>query len=66
MFSMEKETKMVKWEQDCSCTTQNSQEIEIVSDRMSYIVLKGRWCNVIVLNVHSPSEEKSDESKDSF
>ena len=33
---------------------------------MSYIVLRGRWCNVIVLNMHAPSEEKSDESKDSF
>ena len=33
---------------------------------MSYIVLKGRWCNIIVLNVHAPSEEKSDESKDGF
>ena len=33
---------------------------------MSYIVLRGRWCNIIVLNVHAPSEEKSDSSKDSF
>ena len=30
------------------------------------IVLRGRWCNIFVLNVHSPSEEKSDGSKDSF
>jgi len=29
-------------------------------------VLRGRWRNVIVVNVHAPSEEKSDESKDSF
>jgi hypothetical protein len=33
---------------------------------MSYIVLEGCWCNIIVLNVHAPSEEKSDDSKDSF
>jgi hypothetical protein len=33
---------------------------------VSYVVLRGRWCNIIVLNVHAPSEEKSDESKDSF
>ena len=33
---------------------------------MSYIVLRGRWCNIIVLNVHAPSEEKSNSSKDSF
>jgi hypothetical protein len=35
-----------------------------VSDRMSYIQLRGRWCNVTVLNVHAPTEEKSDDSKD--
>jgi len=33
---------------------------------VSYIVLRGRWSNIIVLNVHAPSEDKSDESKDSF
>jgi len=38
----------------------------LFSDRTSYIVLRGRWCNIIVLNVHAPSEEKSDDSKDSF
>ena len=29
-------------------------------------MLTGRWRNIIVVNVHAPSEEKSDESKDSF
>jgi len=29
-------------------------------------VLRGRWHNIIVVNVHAPSEEKRDESKDSF
>ena len=42
------------------------KRVEFVSDRVSYIVMRGRWCNIIVLNVHAPSEEKSDESKDSF
>jgi hypothetical protein len=42
------------------------KRVEFVSDRVSYIVLRGRWCNIIVLNVHAPSEEKSDDSKDSF
>ena len=37
----------------------------VSSDRMSYIVLRGRWCN-IVLNVRATSEEKSDDSNDSF
>jgi hypothetical protein len=30
------------------------------------MVLRGRWCNIIVLNVHAQSEDKSDDSKDSF
>jgi len=42
------------------------KRVEFVSDRVSYVVMRGRWCNIIVLNVHAPSEEKSDESKDSF
>jgi len=33
---------------------------------MSYIVLRGRWCNIIVLNVRGSCEQKSDDSKDSF
>jgi hypothetical protein len=33
---------------------------------VSYIVLRGRWCNIIVLNVHVPNEDKSDDLKDSF
>ena len=40
--------------------------VEFVSDRLSYIVLRGRWRNIILVNVHAPSEEKSEESKDSF
>ena len=42
------------------------KRVEFVSDRVSYIVLRGRWCNTIVLNVHEPSKDKSDDSKDSF
>jgi len=33
---------------------------------MSYLVLRGCSCNIVVLHVHAPSEEKSDDSKDSF
>jgi len=40
--------------------------VEFFSNRLSYIVLRGRWYNIIVVNVHAPSEEKSDESRDSF
>ena len=33
---------------------------------MSYVVLRGRWNNIIVLNAHAPSEQKCDVSKGSF
>jgi hypothetical protein len=32
--------------------------VEFVSGRMSYIILRGRWCNIIVLNAHAPTEDK--------
>jgi hypothetical protein len=42
------------------------KKLEFVSDRISYIVLRGRWCNIIVLNVHMSTEEKHDDSENSF
>jgi hypothetical protein len=33
---------------------------------MSYITLKDHWCDIIVLNVHAPTEDKDDDIKDSF
>ena len=37
------------------------KRVEFVSDRISYIALRGRWFNIIDPNVHAPSEEKSDD-----
>jgi len=55
------------WRQDYLYTTEQYQQLrEFISDRVSYLVLRGHWCNIIVLNVQEPSEEKSDDSKDSF
>jgi hypothetical protein len=33
---------------------------------MSYIILRGSWCHIIVLNVHAAIEDKTDDVKDSF
>jgi hypothetical protein len=33
---------------------------------MSYITLRDPWCDVIVLNVHSPTNDKIDDVKDRF
>ena len=60
--------EIINWEQDFLHHTIVSavERVEFVSDRMPYIVLRGRWCNIIVLNAHAPSEVKSDDSKESF
>jgi hypothetical protein len=40
------------------------KRVEFVSDRMSYIILRGHWSDVIVVNVHAPTEDKIDDTKD--
>jgi len=42
------------------------KRVEFVGDRVSCIVLRGHWTNTIVLNMHIPSVEKNDATKDSF
>jgi exonuclease III len=42
------------------------RRVEFVSDRMSYTILRGRWCNIIVVNVHAPCKDTTDDIKDSF
>jgi hypothetical protein len=37
--------------------------IGFVNDWMSYIILRVRWCDIIVLNVHAPREDKIDDIK---
>ncbi|PNF29578.1 hypothetical protein B7P43_G01903, partial [Cryptotermes secundus] len=38
--------------------------IKFISDRISYI--KGRWCDIILMNVHATTLDKSDDVKDRF
>jgi exonuclease III len=42
------------------------RRVEFVSDRMTYIILRGRWYNIIVIKVHAPCEDTSDDIKNSF
>jgi exonuclease III len=42
------------------------KRVEFVSDRMSYIILRGCWCHIIVLNVQALTEDKTDNGNDSF
>jgi hypothetical protein len=36
------------------------KRVEFVNDRMSYIMQRGRWCDIIILHVHAPTEDKID------
>jgi hypothetical protein len=49
----------------CKGITSAVKRVEIFNDKMSYIMLRSRWCD-IVLNVHLPTEDKCHEAKDSF
>jgi exonuclease III len=42
------------------------ESVEFISDRMLYIILRGCWYDIFVLNVHAPMEDESDDTKDSF
>jgi exonuclease III len=42
------------------------KRVQFITDRMSYIILRGRWFHIIVLNVHAPKEDKTDDVKNSF
>jgi exonuclease III len=45
----------------------SAKRVEFVSDRMPYITLKVCWCDIIVLNVHDPNEDKDEDiEKGSF
>jgi len=40
------------------------KRVEFISDRVSHTVLGGRYCNIIVVNVHAQNEEEGDDSKE--
>jgi hypothetical protein len=42
------------------------KRVKFACDRMSYIILRGRWYHIIFLNVHAPTEDKTSDMKDSF
>ena len=42
------------------------KSVELVNDTVSCIGLKVRWCKIIVLSAHAPTEVKSDDSNTVF
>jgi hypothetical protein len=64
---MEKEAKIINRKQDFFVhhrIVSAVMRVGFVSDRMLYTDLRGRWCDIVVLIMHTPSVQKSDESKD--
>jgi len=46
--------------------TSSVTRMDVISGRMSYITLRGRWYDIIILNLNAPTEDKSDDTKVSF
>jgi hypothetical protein len=42
------------------------KRVQFVSGRMSYIIQRGHWYDIIILNIHAPAEDKIDDMKASF
>ena len=42
------------------------KKVEFISDRLSYLILRGRWYDIIVINAHALTEDKDDLINDSF
>jgi hypothetical protein len=67
-FFYGKENKTINWGHKFLYTTELYQQLGEWSLLAigCHIILRGCWCNIIVLNVHALSEEKSDDSRDCF
>ena len=51
--------RIINWEKDFFVQHRiisAVQRVEFVSGRVSSVVLRGRWCNIVVLNECAPSE----------
>jgi predicted RNA-binding protein associated with RNAse of E/G family len=46
------------------CIRESYQQLRELS--LLVIILRGPWCHIIVLNVHAPTEDKTDDLKDRF
>jgi hypothetical protein len=40
--------------------------LEFISDKMPYITLRGRWCDIVVLNVNTPTEDNKTDIKENL
>jgi len=60
-FAMEMETLIITWGQALSYIWGSYQLLKMaqfISGRMSHIMLRSCWCEIIVLNVHAQTDDK--------
>jgi hypothetical protein len=64
-FFFEMGMRTMNWVQGFLSMRESYQQLRelFVSDRMPYIILRGHWFHIIVLNVHAPTEDKIDDAK---
>jgi hypothetical protein len=43
-----------------------AKRVKSVSDSMSYVLLKGSWCDIVVLDMHAPMDYETDDRKGIF
>jgi hypothetical protein len=58
---MEREMKIMNYVQASAI-----KKVKSVSDKMPYRILRDCWCDIIVLKVHAPTEDKINDMKDSY
>ena len=42
------------------------KKVEFISDRLSYLILRARWCDIIVMNAHAPTEDEENLIRGNF
>jgi hypothetical protein len=54
-FSMDRGMISMNWIQCFLYISESAvKRVECVSDRMSYVILRGCWFHIIILNAHAP------------
>jgi hypothetical protein len=66
IFFYGEETKIINYEQDSFVHHRTVKRVQFVSDNLLVIILRVCRCNLFVVNVHGPSDDERDVSKDSF
>jgi hypothetical protein len=44
----------------------NIKDFQPVSERIAVLRIRMKFCNMCIINVHAPSEEKGEHEKDTF